>query len=55
MACALLVHPYPCLREPLREVPGTTGVVEMDVGHRHHGDVVDADRVQGFVEVADGP
>ena len=39
--------------KPGGEVPCSAGVVEVDVGHRHHGQVVDADLVEGFIQVVD--
>src|SRR3990170_5794827 len=53
MAGTLFVHTDPGPRKVLGEVPGTTGMVEMDVGDGEDGDVVDPDGVQGLIEMAD--
>ena len=41
------------LRKTAGEMSRPASMVEVDVGHRHHGQVVDADLVEGFIQVVD--
>jgi hypothetical protein len=53
VAGTLRVNADPGVGVPAGEVAGPSGVIDVDVGDRHHGEVVDAHVVEGTKQVLD--